>query len=121
MSASIGFSRASCAAHFDADLVNVAIGDVAVGTREINVFENAKRAALVCSGKAWMLRKPFLSMMTISPGSHVADEFGVDQIEGAGFAGQDPGVTDLADGERAKPDRDRGRRSIRARVMITSE
>ena len=33
-------------------------------------------------------------------GLDVADELGVDEIEGAGFAGQHPGITDLPDCER---------------------
>jgi hypothetical protein len=90
------------AAHFDADFIDVAVGDGAVGPREINVFKNAEGAAL-CSGKAWMLRGPFLVDDDDFARLDVAHKFGVDQVKRAGFAGQHPGVATLPRQSGRKP------------------
>ena len=42
-----GMFARQLAAHFHADFINVAVGDGAVRPREIDVFKNAKRAALL--------------------------------------------------------------------------
>ncbi len=89
-------------AHLDAHLVDVAVGDGAVGPGEIDVFEDAERAALVLgkglhAGQAVLVDDHDLARLD------VADELGVDQVQGAGFAGQHPGVVELAEAQRAEP------------------
>lgn len=96
-----GVLAGELAAHFDADFVNVPIGNGAVRAREINVFENAEGAAFMF-GKCLDAGEAFLVDDDDFAGFDVADEFGVDQIQRAGFAGEDPGIVNLADAQGAE-------------------
>src|SRR5438093_1161594 len=89
------------AAHFDADFIDVAIGDGAVGPREIDVFEDAEGAAVV-AGKGLDAIEAVLVDDDDFARLDIADELGVDEVEGAGFAGQDPGGSEPAQAQGAE-------------------
>ena len=54
-------------------------------------------------------------------GLDLANVFGADQIEGAGFGSDQPGVAQAAEAERAEAARDRGWRTVSSRVRTSSE
>ena len=90
------------AAHFLADFVDVVAVDDAVGPREIDVFKNAERALLV-RGKRLDAGQPFFVDDDDFARLHVADEFGVNQIERGGLAGKHiRTVGRAADGQRTE-------------------
>jgi len=88
-------------AHFHADFIHVAVGDGAVGPREIDVFKNAKRAALMLGERLNALQAVLVDDHDLAR-LDVADKLGVDQIERARFTRKHPGIADLPDAERAK-------------------
>src|SRR5258708_34380208 len=85
--------------HFHADLIDVAVGDGAVGTREIDVLENAERAPFV-QRKGLQTLEAVLVDDHDFPRLHVADEFGVNQLERARLAGEHPGLAHPPEAER---------------------
>ncbi len=92
------------AAHFLAHVIDAAPGNGAVRPREIDVFKNAEGAALVC-GKRLQAGQPFFVDDDDFARLHVADELGLNLVEGHRFAGQHPRVVHAADAQRAEPER----------------
>src|SRR5204863_4563760 len=84
--------------HFDPDFRDIAIGNGAVGPREIDVFENAEGPPLMF-WKGLQAREPVPIDDHDFAGLDVANKFGVNQIQGASLAGEYPGVTELAQTE----------------------
>ena len=89
------------AAHVHADFIDVAVGDVAVRAGEIDVFKDAEGAALLF-GKGLEALKALLVDDDNLAWLDVADKFGVDQVERAGFAGKDVGIAEFAYAEGAE-------------------
>ncbi len=75
------------AAHFFADFINAVAVDDAVGPGEIDVFKNAERVLFV-RGKSLDAGQPLVVDDNDFTRFHVADEFGVNQVERGGFAGK---------------------------------
>ena len=93
------------AAHLVARLLHPAAEDARVGAREVDVLEDAARlrhaGGVLAAGDAVFGDHDQLA------GKNVADELGAEQIEGAGFRGEDdgvgaPGIFHAAHGERAE-------------------
>ncbi len=93
------------AAHLVARLLHPAAEDARVGARKIDMLENTTRlrntARVLAAGDAVFRDHDQFA------GKNVADEFGAEQIEGAGFGREDDGVGsagifDAAHGERAE-------------------
>jgi hypothetical protein len=89
------------AAHFHPRLIDVPVGDGAVGPGEIDIFENAERAARLL-GKCLNAFQAVLVDDNDFARLDVADEPGVNQVERAGLAGEHPAVAHPANGQRSK-------------------
>ena len=86
-----GMLAGELAAEVDADLGDVLVVDVAVGPREIHELENAECVRLLRVGPGIDGAEAVLVDDDDFAGRDVADVFGVDQVERAGFAGKHPG------------------------------
>ena len=88
-------------AHVHPHPVDVLVGNGAVGPREIDVLKDAKGAPLLFRESLNAFEPAFVDDHDFA-GLDIADEFGVNQVERTGFAGENPGIADFADAERTK-------------------
>ena len=88
------------AAHIDACLADGDAAQAAVGSREVDILEDAEGLARLGEGElgadSLIVDHDNLSRL------EVADEGRPDQVEGAGFGGEDPSVIKLAEGKGAQ-------------------
>ncbi len=90
-------------AHAHARTVHLDAADTRVGACEVDVLEDAQSVA---SGRHGLGRvQPLLVDPDDLARPHVADDVGTDEIEGARLGGDDPVLADLAERQRAKPER----------------
>jgi len=92
------------AAHVDSNLIDIAVGNGAVGPGEIDVFENAKGATLLF-GEGLVAVETVLIDHENFARKEVTDKFGVNEVESAGFAGEHPGVVEFAKAQGPKAER----------------
>ena len=100
MSASAGCSRASRRPSISRLSIDGAAEDQAVGPREIDVLEDAVLVRLL--GGEMQRFDAGSGDAHHFAGLDFADVFGAEQIERAGFRGDDPGVAEPAEAERAE-------------------
>src|SRR5271155_4424209 len=89
------------ATHCHPDLVNITVGDVAVGPGEIDVLENAE-SALALFGKSLETARAVLVNHDDFPRLDIANVLGRNQVERARFAGQDISAVDFSKAKRTK-------------------
>ena len=92
-----GVKAGELAAHGGADTGDVDIGDDAVRAGEVHVLEDAEGFLLLGKGK-FRADAGFIDDHDLA-GFDLEDELGVDEIEGAGLAGEDVGAIELAEDE----------------------
>ena len=90
------------APHLDARLVNVPVGDRAVWPGEVDILEDAEGAAFVVrksldASDAALVDDDNLARLD------VADELGVNKVEGAGFTCEHPAVAQFAKAQWTEP------------------
>ena len=92
------------AAHFLANFINAAAANHAVRPREIDVFKNAKRPALVFGKRLKADQTLFVDDDDFAR-LDIPDELGLNLVKRDRFAGQHIRAVQAADGQRAKPER----------------
>ena len=97
-----GMLAGELAAHLDAHLVHVAVGDVRVGPGEVHVLEHAERAPRVLGERLHRAQSVRVDDHDLAR-LHVADELRLDQVQRAGLARQhEPSVGQPADAQRTE-------------------
>src|SRR3954462_7561986 len=89
------------APHLNANFVDVAIGNVAVRTGEIDVLKDAERAALVL-GKSLDTGQAILVDRHDFAGLDITNELRMNEIKRAGFAGEDITIANPAQAQGTK-------------------
>ena len=90
------------APHLDSHFIHIAIRNRAVRTGKVNVFEDAKGAAVLIR-KRVQAGNAFLVDDDDFAGLDIAHEFRLNEIEGASLAGKHPGLTQLAQAQWPEP------------------
>lgn len=89
--------------HFDADLIDVSTGDGGIWPGKVDVLKDAKSSGFLLGERVEGSKPVFVDDHNFAR-ADVANEFGFDEVERAGFAGEDPAAGGhSAQAERAEP------------------